>query len=107
MHVIMREELVIALKDLRFVSVKCPHCQTAVTLDMDREPTISANHESFFAPKLCPGCGKGFDSALPRNVNAIHEAYRGVPEDLREAIVFQIDVSASRPENRNLRSTQH
>jgi len=91
----MHEEFVISLKDLRFVSIKCPHCQTVVTLDMERKTEVSSNRDRFFTPNTCPGCAKDFDSALPVNVNALHDAYRSVPEWLRESITFRTEAPSS------------
>jgi hypothetical protein len=82
----MHEETVVALSDLQFVCIECPHCKTRVILDMDRQFEHSGG--MFFAPDTCPGCRKPFDSAVPGNLNTLQRAFLAVPKALRSAITF-------------------
>jgi 4-hydroxy-3-methylbut-2-en-1-yl diphosphate synthase IspG/GcpE len=94
MRAIMRQEFEITLKDLRFVSMKCTECHTVVILDMDRKAEVSAvTRESVFALVACPTCGRAFDSALPKSVAALHDAYVNVPDRLRDSITFRTGIS--------------
>jgi hypothetical protein len=83
----MHEETVVALGDLQFVCIECPHCKTRVILDMEQKFEFSGG--IFFAPETCPGCRKPFDSAIPASLNALQRAYLAVPKPLRPAITFQ------------------
>ena len=69
----MRKQSIIDIRDLRFVCITCPHCNTRVVLDMDAEFTAT-NDRPKFAPIGCPGCRKLYDSVV-ENLNALHRAY--------------------------------
>ena len=63
----MRRETVLSIRELRHVSITCPHCKTEVVLDMDAYAPPGAGvvrDRMRFAPIQCPGCRVRFDTAL-------------------------------------------
>jgi hypothetical protein len=50
-----------------------------------------------FTPPGCPACRQPFDSAIPANLDAIHEAYRAMPEGVRPAVSFRVPHPGEEP----------
>jgi hypothetical protein len=73
----MHKEVVVSLADLRYVSIECPNCRTKVTLDMKEKSDLSKKHE-FFTPKECPGCQTGYETAIPRTLDAFQKSYEAL-----------------------------
>lgn len=88
----MHKELVVSLKDLRYVSIACPHCRTVVILDMQERSSFGENND-YFCPKQCPGCQTTYDTAIQPGIDGFQKCYkklstiadrvsfRGEPED--------------------------
>lgn len=70
----MRKEWVLAVADLRYVTITCPHCRTQVTLDM-KEKSAFAKAQRIFAPKKCPACFAAYDSATTPGIDGLQLAY--------------------------------
>ena len=90
----MQKEFAVTLKDLRFISIRCQHCDTRVVLDLAHED-FNVGGKSFFCPTSCPGCRIPFDSSIPENVNNLHRVYRAIPEGVRDAITFRAEPDAA------------
>ena len=86
----MHKQIVVSMKDLRFATLLCSHCNTRVTLDFDAEFEPGTRHAPFNAPVECPRCANHFDSALPGAVNTMQKAYRAVAK-LNDALTFTGD----------------
>ena len=71
----MYKELVCSLADIRYVSVSCQHCKTRVLLDLKEPTEFSKMHDNAMLPKECPGCRKGYDTALGVGLDALQKAY--------------------------------
>ena len=84
---LMHAEFFISLSDLRFVSIRCPHCGTRITLDMAQDD-FSVGGRYIFGPESCAGCRKPFDSTVAQNINALHAVYKGLPQAVAECITF-------------------
>lgn len=84
--VYMRQEIVLAIKDLRYACVKCPQCAAEVILDLTRETDPSGRS---FAPADCSVCNTRFDTVVG-NLNQFQRAYKELAK--REDIVtFRAD----------------
>ena len=66
------------MKDLRYLTILCAHCNTRVTLDLEMEFDPKSGHKPFTSPAECPRCGSRFDSAVPDAVNAMQRVYRSL-----------------------------
>src|SRR2546430_11308276 len=93
----MHEELIMSFGDLRFVCIKCLHCQTRIIMDMDY-PGFSDAGQTFLTPRNCPGCKSAFDGAVPLNVDALRRVYLSIPKAVREAIMFHKGSTVATPE---------
>lgn len=71
----MRQEPVVSLTDLRYVSIECPLCRTRVVLDM-AEISEHAKKEGVFAPAECPGCRVRYDTAIRPGIDQFQQAYQ-------------------------------
>jgi rRNA maturation protein Nop10 len=97
---IMRRELEVTLKDLRFLSLSCADCRTVVSLDMEAKATVDPKtRKTIFSLERCPRCGRAFDSAIPPNVDALYGAYQKVPDTLRSVIAFRVPMGEDRMGN--------
>ncbi len=74
----MKKQLIIALADLRYVSIECHTCKTVVTLDMKEPLSADTEKSGLFGPVTCPGCGQGYDSAIQPNVELFRKSYRSL-----------------------------
>ena len=82
----VNEQVVISVKDLRFATVVCRHCNTRVTLDLETE-LQSDRHKPFSVPKECPRCHSPFDSVLPGAVVELQQIYKALV-GLKDAVTF-------------------
>jgi hypothetical protein len=88
----VHERTIVSIRDLRFATLHCPHCNTRVTLDFDAE-YASGPHAPFTAPRECPRCANPFDSAIPPAVEAIRRAWKALA-GLRDAVSFESQAEA-------------
>jgi hypothetical protein len=96
MALVMLKEIVVSLAELRQVCIECIHCKTAVTLDLLDETGNITKGGDTFAPQACPGCGNEYDSAIPRNLNALQKACKTM-EPVANRVKFRIDATNVRP----------
>jgi hypothetical protein len=82
----VRKQLVVSIKDLRFATQACHHCNTRVTVDL-AVLIDSPNREPFKVPRVCPRCSGPFDSSVPSAVEAMHRIYQAL-EKLPDAVTF-------------------
>ena len=73
----MHKEIVISLKDLRYISIECPLCKSRVIMDMKETHKIAKEQDSF-SPRKCPACLVSYDTAIPSNINRLQETYVGL-----------------------------
>ena len=71
----MHRQLVVSLKDLRYISVECKNCGTSITLDMTKESDHQKQHG--FTPLVCSVCRQSYDTAI-KNVNQFRDAYESL-----------------------------
>jgi uncharacterized protein (UPF0212 family) len=81
----MHDQIVISIRDLRLVTIGCPHCNTKVTLDLDME--FQPPRSPFLALTECPRCGSPFDSAIPGAIQGLYKIYTALAK-LRNAVTF-------------------
>jgi hypothetical protein len=68
----MLNENVVPFEDLRYLSIECAHCQTAVTVDLGA-PRCD--------PQQCPICLQQYDPVSVRgHVRALAMAYAQIPK---------------------------
>jgi hypothetical protein len=82
-----QNEVIVSLPDIRYVEIHCSHCTTKVTLDM-QEPSEFSKKHGVFAPTECPGCRKGYDTAVRPAVDAFQQAYQSLLE-IPKSITFR------------------
>ena len=90
----MQSELIVSLSDLRYVEIHCSNCKTKVTLDMQELTEFGAKY-GVFAPNECPGCRKGYDSAIKPAVDGFQRAYHSLSK-IPQSVTFRGTPSASR-----------
>ena len=67
----MHSEFVIAIQDLRFMSIICGVCATEVTIDLDSERKL--------VPSRCVGCNAEFNpEAFVAQLHHIRRAYQAL-----------------------------
>ena len=82
----MRQEIVLAITDLRYVCVKCPQCTAEVILDLTREKDSAGRS---FAPVDCSVCHTRFDTVLAC-LNQFQQAYKELAKR-EDVITFRAD----------------
>src|SRR5260370_39165724 len=79
---VMVKDIVVPIKDLRFMAVDCSACRPSVSLDMTYTPTppepdrlmpTEAPQPNIFQ---CPVCHAMFDSRVGENITAFRAVYR-------------------------------
>jgi hypothetical protein len=84
---VMREQTTISIEDIRYVSIKCRHCNSRVTIDMGKAPDLNFSRPQF-APSNCGICNEPFDSAVQR-LNQFQRDYLALAEaNLKERVCF-------------------
>ena len=81
----MRDEAIVSVRDLRFATLLCRHCNTRVTLDLDAE--FEAPRTPFRALRECPRCANPYDSAVPLAIETIQKGYKALA-GLGDAVTF-------------------
>ncbi len=71
----MEQEVVISVADLRYVCIKCQHCNTQVILDMADPSEVARKYANAFTPASCPGCQSEYDSAIRPGIDSLQRAY--------------------------------
>jgi hypothetical protein len=93
-EIIMRKELSLTIKDLRYVAIKCRRCGTDVVLDMgtayEPEPALRTG----ITPPQCPTCSAGFDSAIKPALDRFRSVYTSLA-NLEPAVTFRVIPDAS------------
>ena len=87
-------QMVIGLRDLRYVSVECQECHSVITLDM----TKNSEHQErrgIFVPPVCSACDKPFDTAT-RNLNSLRRSYQSLLE-VADRITFRGELESAEP----------
>lgn len=84
------EELVLDFKELRFLAIRCPHCETEVVLD------VASKRASI--PTACPSCREGgFDPTFQASLDTYREAYRQLASDhLKHRVQVRVCAATSR-----------
>ena len=90
----MNKQVLVSMKDLRYATLLCRHCNTRVTLDFASEFQPGSGATPFKAPTECPRCGSAYDSAVPGSVNGMQKIYRAVA-GLGDALSFHGDPEPS------------
>jgi DNA-directed RNA polymerase subunit RPC12/RpoP len=70
----MHEQTVVSIKDLRFATLRCPHCRTRVTLDLALSLGYQGRSASL-APDQCPRCGSALHSNVAPGLEHLQKAY--------------------------------
>ena len=78
----MTKELRIPIAELRYLTIECPKCQTAITFDLGQS-TVAA-------PSECPSCREKLEPA--RLVATFHEAFQEF-RNSPTAMSFKIETS--------------
>jgi predicted RNA-binding Zn-ribbon protein involved in translation (DUF1610 family) len=86
----MRRQITISIGELRYVSIACPHCGTAVTLDMTKPSELSTRYGSL-VPARCPACDTDYDSAIKPGVGQFCDAYKAL-KPIEQRVSFALDV---------------
>lgn len=73
----MRNRTLISVSDLRLATIRCPQCNTQVTIDLDIE-LYSPGRATFRVPRECPRCHAPFDSAIPAALEAMQKVYKAL-----------------------------
>lgn len=93
----MRDQFVVSVEDLRFLTLFCRDCHTKVTLDLEMEFDPAGPHKKTFdSPKSCPRCANSFDSAIPEAVNSMQRVYRALAQ-LGDAVTFAVAPAPPKP----------
>jgi len=83
----MRKQTTISIEDIRYVSLKCTHCNSRTIIDMGIEPKLGVERPQF-VPSLCGTCNQPFDSAVQK-LNKFQPVYLALLEaDLKERLCF-------------------
>lgn len=94
----MRIENVCSLADLKFVSVRCQHCKTTVTLDLRKLPKMTQrrpdSEDDSLITEDCPACRKPYDSAIGKGLGQMHRAFETLAPVTRD-IEFRGDAEPS------------
>ena len=86
----MHRELLLAMKDLRYVGVACKGCSTEIILDMESPyRPEEADRGRGFAPDGCPTCGAAFDSAVKPALDRFKGVYGSLVR-LQDAVKFHV-----------------
>lgn len=81
----MRDQIVVSVRDLRFATLVCRHCNTRVALDLDAE--FDLPRTPFRALRECPRCANPYDSAVPQAVEAMQKVYKALAA-VGDAVTF-------------------
>ena len=88
--VCMRQEIVLAIKDLHYVCIRCPQCTAEVILDLTRDQDPSGRS---FAPEACSVCHTRFDTVIA-NLNQFQRAYKELVKR-EDVVTFRADAGVS------------
>jgi hypothetical protein len=83
---IMLQEMIVFVEDLRFVRIRCAHCNTTLVLDL-KGAFAPTKARGSFVPKHCPMCGEPYDGAVQPCVESLHGIYQELLK-LEKGITF-------------------
>jgi hypothetical protein len=89
----VHEQTVLSVKDLRFVTLLCKHCNTRLTIDLEAE--FEPPRSRFPIASDCPRCGYAFDSVVPAAVQMLQKSYQALVS-LGDTVTFAAAAPNSR-----------
>jgi hypothetical protein len=92
----IRKQLVVSIKDVRFATQTCRHCNTRLTVDL-AVLIDSPERPPFRVPRDCPRCHQPFDSAVATALEGMHRVYRAL-DQLGDAVTFTGESEEDDPE---------
>lgn len=92
----MNKQIIVSMKDLRYASILCPHCNTRVTLDFAKEFGGESDRDRFKSPHQCPRCHANYDSAIPTALDAMQRVYSNLREH-EKAVNFVVEDETPAP----------